>query len=82
MSDSDKILFCNTAFNDKLFQKHDHVWYAGYFNVALSHDVDTDGYTWVNNPNARHFVKTQILAYNITDVWCIKNTNERQNASQ
>ena len=64
-------------FEDTMYQEFDHILYAGYYNIAFNHKVDTCGYIHVNNPNLRQYIKSRISMNKLTDIWRESNTSTR-----
>ena len=70
--------FYKIVLDDKDEEIYDHKIITGDFNVALEHDLDTNGYLHVNNPNTRELIKRQCKLSNLIDVWRLRNKDCKQ----
>ena len=70
--------FYDLVLDDKDEEKYDHRLIAGDFTVALDHNLDTNGYLHINNPNTRELLTRQYKLSNLVDIWRLRNIDSRQ----
>ena len=61
--------YSEKAFKKIIDWKPDYSIFAGDFNVVLDPKIDTKNYLHVNNPQAMHELKRQMLNFNLVDIW-------------
>ena len=75
---NENTVFFKSIFDNMNDMDYDHCVMAGDYNVALNHDMDTNGYLHVNNPSSRQYVKTRITTNDLTVIWRDRNPDKRE----
>ena len=65
------------VFDDSYLHEYNHVMYAGDFNIALNHELDTSDYLDVNNPQSRQHIKSRIATNELIDIGQEKITGRK-----
>ena len=85
-------IFFKSILDDSNYMEYEHCVMAGDYNVALKHEIDTNGYLHVNNPSSRQYMKLRIATNDLTDIWrdrnpenenlCLTNCNRKTGQRQ
>ena len=66
---NENTIFFKSIFDDSNDMEYDHCVMTGDYNVALKHEIDTNGYLHINNPYSRQYMKMRIATSDLTDIW-------------
>ena len=74
---NENTIFFKSIFDDSNNMEYGHCVMAGDYNVALKHEIDTNGYLHINNPSSRQYMKMRIATNDLTDIWRDRNPEKR-----
>ena len=75
--DKESITFLQSVFQDSDYDSFNYITYAGDWNVHLNQELDTSGYLYTNNNEARKYIKSRMVTNELTDVWRFCNDGVR-----
>ena len=77
LSNDDTKMFFKVCFDNSYFHKYNHVLYAGNFNVALNHKLDTSGYFHIKNQQSRQYIKSRMATNELIAIRWEKNNGTK-----